>query len=211
LNNKFHFEFVHINSNVIGKEEKMVLEQGKRAIGLFSSCQDIESALNDLKDSGVSIHKIGVLTKDLGCEAQGSYTERTAQVVARPQDGTGVGGFTSAARVGLGSLLLVGLGTLAIAGVGTVVETGTGKTALADIFPGNGIGAFADTWMGALTGRGIPEAQASIYSDRVSRGEYLMLIEGTNEEMDTAERILSKWGIQEWCIYNAPKAEAVKS
>ncbi|MBD0343557.1 MAG: DUF1269 domain-containing protein [Coleofasciculus sp. Co-bin14] len=188
----------------------MVLEQGKLAVGLFSSCQDTESALNDLKDSGFSIKKIGVLTKDLGCEAQGSYAERTAQVVARPQDGAGASRVTSAAKVGLGSLL-VGLGTLAIAGVGTVVETETGKTALADIFPGNGIGAFADTWMGALTGRGIPGAQASIYSDRVSHNDYLILIESTHQEMATAERILSKWGIQEWCIYDAPKAEAVNS
>lgn len=189
----------------------MVLKQHKCAIGLFTSCQDTESALNELKDSGFSIKKIGVLTKEPGCEAQGSHAERYTQVVARPQDGAGAGRVTSTAQVGLGSLLLVGLGTLAITGIGTAIETGTGRTALADIFPGNGIGAFTETWMGALTGKGIPDAQASIYSDRVSRGDYVVLIEGTNEEIATAEPLLSKWGIQEWSIYDAPKAEAIHS
>lgn len=189
----------------------MVLGQHKCAVGIFPSCQDTESALNELNDSGFSMNKMGVLAKDPSGESHGSNAQGAPQVFARPQDSAVTSVVTETTKVGLGSLLLVGLGILAIAGAGTAIEMGTGKTTLASIFPGHGIGAFADTWMGALRARGIPETQANIYSDRVSHGNYLVMVEGTDEEIATAERILSNWGIQEWSIYDAPKAEAVNS
>jgi hypothetical protein len=188
----------------------MVLNHEKYAVGLLPTREDTESALKELKDSGFSMENIGVLATDLSREAQrgNAERERTAQVVDHHQEGAVTGVVTGTAKGGIGGLL-VGIGTLAIAGVGATVEGGTGKTALANILPDKGIAGFADTWMGALAGRGIPEQRASIYSDRVSRGDYLVMVEGTQEEIATAERSLSKRGIQEWVIYDAPTAEAV--
>ncbi|UBF29020.1 hypothetical protein K9N68_14975 [Kovacikia minuta CCNUW1] len=51
---------------------------------------------------------------------------------------------------------------------------------------------------------GIPEDRARVYSDRVSRGDYLVMVEGSEEEIHRAESILNRRGIQEWGIYDSP-------
>ena len=188
----------------------MVSTQPICAVGLLPKRRDTESALNELINSGFSLENIGVLAKDLSREAQRGNTERErmAQVVEQPQQGAVTGVVHGTDRGGIGGLL-IGLGTLAIAGVGTVVEAGLGGTTLANIPPGKGIGAFAETWSGALTGKGIPEAQASIYGDRVSHGDYLVMLEGTDQDIANAEQILSKSGIQEWAVYNVSQTEVV--
>ena len=58
--------------------------------------------------------------------------------------------------------------------------------------------------IGALEGWYIPEKQAALYNDRVSQGDYLVTLEGTESEIRQAEKILSRWGIQEWQIFAPP-------
>ena len=64
--------------------------------------------------------------------------------------------------------------------------------------------AAAGGLIGALEGWYVPEKQAKFYNDRVSQGDYLVTLEGTESEILTAEKILSRWGIQEWQIFAPP-------
>ncbi len=178
----------------------MVLTQQGRSVGLFTSRQDAESALNELKESGFSLEKLGMITKESGRPAQRGNAEITAHVGNQTQEGATTGSAISTDRGGIGGLL-VGFGTLAIPGVGRVIEAGTGETGLGSTLGGKAIGAFPDTWAGALTGIGIPEERAGIYSDRVSRGDYLVMVQGTDEEIAKAQQILSARGVQDWETY----------
>lgn len=179
----------------------MVLEQHNRGVGILPTRQEAETALNELRDSGFSLERVGVMAKDSEIEGQLTQRDRSDRLAAEAQGGATTGAFTGTGRKGLGGLL-VGFGTLAISGVGTAVEVGTGGTSLATIFGGSGIGGFADTWVGALTGLGILEERAHVYSDLVRRGDYLVMVEGTDEELTNAESLLRNRGIQEWEIYN---------
>jgi hypothetical protein len=50
---------------------------------------------------------------------------------------------------------------------------------------------------------GIPEDKAKIYSDRVGNGSYLIMVNGTNDDISRAERILHNSGIEEYNVYDA--------
>jgi len=87
--------------------------------------------------------------------------------------GGAVGGLTG---------LLVGLGALAIPGIGPVMLAGATATALASSF-WRGDCAAAGGLLGALVGLGIPEERARVYNSRLSQGDYLVIVDGTDDEI----------------------------
>lgn len=52
-------------------------------------------------------------------------------------------------------------------------------------------------------GLGIPEDKARVYSDRFQRGDYLIIVDGTESEIQHAEAILKRRGIQEYSVFDA--------
>jgi hypothetical protein len=54
----------------------------------------------------------------------------------------------------------------------------------------------------ALTRLGIPGEQARVYGDRLSSGASLIMVSGTGEEALQAASILSRYGIQDWGIFD---------
>lgn len=180
------------------------LERQKRAVGIFSSRREAEDALHELRDSGFPMGRVSVIAKNAdqldsvaGVDVNDHVRDNQADEGARTGAvaGGALGGLTG---------LLVGLGALAIPGIGPVMLAGATATAIATTLSGGAIGALAGSLLGALVGLGIPEEQARVYNDRVSRGDYLVMVDGTEEEIDRAEQILGSRGIQEWGIYDAP-------
>ncbi|MGF1675438.1 MAG: YsnF/AvaK domain-containing protein [Rivularia sp. (in: cyanobacteria)] len=104
--------------------------------------------------------------------------------------------------------LLVGLGTLAIPGIGPIMFAGAEATAIATTLAGGAIGAATGGLVGALIGLGIPEEKAKVYSDRVSGGSFLVMVTGTDAEVQRAESIMRRCGVEEFGIYNAPTQTA---
>jgi hypothetical protein len=76
-------------------------------------------------------------------------------------------------------------------------------TALASTAAGGAIGAAAGGITGGLIGLGIPEDRVRIYSDRFQRGDYLVIVDGTEAELHHAEAILKRQGIEEFAVYDA--------
>ena len=112
-------------------------------------------------------------------------------------------GATSGAILGGIGGLLLGLGTLAIPGVGPIIVAGEAASTIASTLAGAGIGAAAGGIIGGLVGLGIPEDKAKIYSDRVGSGSYLVMVNGTEDDISRAERILRDSGIEEYGVYDA--------
>ncbi|MEA5502464.1 general stress protein [Halotia wernerae UHCC 0503] len=175
----------------------MATRQYKRAIGTFSSRQQAEEALHELRNSGFSMDKVSVLAKDTDRNDQIAGADVKDRGDNEAQEGAGIGATTGTVLGGLGGLL-VGLEALLVPGAGPFLAAGTIATTLA----GAGIGAAAGGIVGALTGLGIPEEEARAYSDRVSQGHYLVTIEGYEEEIERAASILSNRGIREWRVYD---------
>lgn len=173
-----------------------------RAVGVFPHRRDAEAALRDLKDSGFSMNQISLVGKHTSGEPKiGNVADRTMT-----DEGAKTGAGTGAALGGLGGLL-VGLGALAIPGIGPVMAGGALATALATTAAGGAIGAAAGGITGALVGLGIPDDQARLYNDRVNRGDYLVMVDGTEDEIRRADTILSRHGVQDWNIFDAPSGD----
>jgi hypothetical protein len=194
------------------QEEKMALGHHKRAVGTFSSYQDAETALYELRDSGFSMDRVSIVGRDAanrndmaGVNAGDRMADATRDAAQNTEADEGVKtGALAGGAVGGLTGLLVGLGALAIPGVGPVMLGGALATALASAVSGGVIGAATGGLVGGLVGLGIPEDRAQRYNDRVSRGEYLVMVEGSEEEIRRAETVLNRRGIQDWGIYDSP-------
>ncbi len=186
----------------------MALGHHKRAVGTFSNYHDAEVAVSELRDSGFPMDRLSVIGRDTDRAADianaGNPIDQGKQVAHDTQadEGAKKGAATGGALGGLTGLL-VGIGALAIPGIGPVMLGGALATALATTLAGGAIGAAAGGLVGALVGLGIPEDRAKVYNDRVSRGDYLLIVDGSEDEVRRAETILSHRGIQEWGVYNA--------
>ena len=191
----------------------MTLGHHKRAVGTFSNYQDAEVAVSELRDSGFPMDRLSVIGRDTDraadiANAGNPMGDQGKQVAHDTQadEGAKKGAATGGALGGLTGLL-VGIGALAIPGIGPVMLGGALATALATTLAGGAIGAAAGGLVGALVGLGIPEDRARIYNDRVSRGDYLLIVDGSEDEVRRAETVLSHRGIQEWGVYNATAHE----
>ncbi len=190
----------------------MTLGLNKRAVGTFSNYRDAENALQDLKNSGFSMDRVSIVGRNAeghteamtGLGDREGVTEGVKHTAADTQldEGAKKGAVTGGALGGLTGLL-VGLGALAIPGIGPVMVGGAVATALATALSGGAIGAAAGGLVGGLVGLGIPEDRARLYSDRVSRGEFLVMVEGSEAEIHRAEAVLNRRGIQDWGVFDS--------
>ncbi len=184
-------------------EVKMVVGvYNKRAVGIFSNRGDAENALHELKKTGFPMERVSVIAQDTDSKNM-SGAEVREKVGNKADEGASVGAATGGTLGGLTGLL-VGLGTLAIPGIGPVMLAGATATAIATTLAGAGIGAAAGSLLGGLIGLGIPEEEARSYNTRVERGHYLVIVDGTDAEIASAETILRRSGIEDFAIYDQP-------
>jgi hypothetical protein len=185
----------------------MITTNHKRSVGVFSSYQAAEDALNELREDGFTMEQVSVIAQNIERMEQSSRIGET-QVQDMTNTNHGEEGATAGATTGgaIGGLtgLLVGLGTLAIPGVGPVMLAGATATAIATTIAGGAIGAAAGSLVGGLIGLGIPEERAQVYHDRVLNGNYLVIVDGTAVDIMRAEVVFKKRGIDDWEVYNAP-------
>ncbi|MEH1873877.1 general stress protein [Nostoc sp.] len=187
----------------------MVVGVHKRGVGVFSHRRDVEHALHELKKVGFDMNRVSVITQD-GDRDDISGAEVRDRVGDKSDEGAKVGAATGGALGGLTGLL-VGLGTLAIPGLGPIMLAGAAATTLATTLAGAGIGAVAGSLLGALVGLGIPEERARVYDERVRRGHYLVIIDGTDTEIARAEAILHQGGVEEFGIYENPDGRKINA
>ena len=172
--------------------------QLKHAIGIFPSCESVEQAIIELRDTGFPINKISVLAKNSDRDEQLLSSENSIIPNVTRSEGVAIGATAGAATGGL-LTLAGGIAALLIPGIGLVLAAESVLTVLLGSAAVAGIGGL----VGALEGWYIPEKQAALYNDRVSQGDYLVAIESTEDDIRRAEPVFRRWGIQEWRVYNA--------
>lgn len=184
----------------------MGLPLTKRAVGIFAKIEDAVAALTELKTAGFPIEKISVISRNTEEDREIANLVKSTESGNQAEENTATGAFTGGA-LGTVAGLLVGLGILAIPGIGPIMLAGAEATALATTLAGSAIGTAAGSFMGAFVGLGIPEAQAKSYYERVSRGAYLVMAEGTEEEIVIAQNILTERQIEDLIIYDAQRKQ----
>jgi len=192
----------------------MNLINTKRAVGVFSNHQEAENALNELRVAGFAMNQVSIVAKDTDSLDNSDRIGDTQVQDLNEQTHVDEGAKTGATAGGtVGGLtgLLVGLGTLAIPGVGPIMLAGATATAIATTLAGGAIGAAAGSLVGSLIGLGIPEDRAQVYHDRVVRGDYMVIVDGTEAEILQAEMVLKGRGVREWAVYNTPTTQSTVS
>lgn len=179
----------------------MTIGQYGRAIGVFSSRQDAEMALQELRDAGFNMDRVSIIARDAKGKDQISDADMNPKE-EQVKGGAGAGAVAGSATGGLLGLI-GGLGVLAIPGVGPAAEVGI---VLANTLLGSGIGAAGGGLVGALIGWGVPEDRAQYYGDRLNQGDYVLILEGSSDDVRTAEAILNNRGIRDWDFYGIPGA-----
>ncbi len=179
------------------------MERSKRAIGTFANRLEAEHALNALSDSTFPMDKVSVIARDADRQDAVAGVDVQENLDNKSDEGAATGAVTGGV-VGGGTGLLVGLGTLAIPGIGPILMAGAAATALATTLAGTAIGAAAGSLVGALVGLGIPEDRAKVYGDRMANGGYLVMVDGTESEVASAQIILHSKGIQDFGVYDVP-------
>ncbi|MEG5026234.1 histidine kinase [Microcoleus sp. AT8-B1] len=173
----------------------------KRAVGVFSSRHETEHALGELRTAGFDMNRVSVIAKDADSKGDIAGIDVHDSTDNKADEGATKGALTGGTLGGLTGLL-VGLGLVAIPGIGPIMLAGASATAIATTLAGTALGAAAGGLIGALVGMGIPEEEAKVYNDRVARGDYLVLVDGSEAEVAQAESILSRGGIQHWNTYD---------
>ncbi|AUT03992.1 histidine kinase [Nostoc sp. CENA543] len=181
----------------------MVVGIHRRSVGVFSHRRDAEAALHELKQSGFPMDRVSVIAQSADRDDEIAGTPVQEKVGNKADEGAATGAISGGVLGGLGGLL-VGLGTLAIPGIGPIMLAGATATTLATTLAGAGIGAVAGGLLGALIGLGIPEERARVYEERVRRGHYLVIIDGTDAEISQAQAILHRRGIEDYGVYDHP-------
>lgn len=179
--------------------------QNKRATGTFSNHQQAKLALHELRDSGFNMDQISIIANhvDRNSDMAGAkQSEHISDLDNKSGEGSITGAFSGGA-VGGFTGLLVGLGLVAIPAIGPIMLAGATATTLATTLSGGAIGAAAGGLIGALVGLGIPNDRARLYSDRIDQGDYLVMVDGSEQETLQAEAIFKRYGVHGWGIYDS--------
>ena len=154
----------------------MMLQQ--RAVGTFLSCEATEIALYELKRNNFRMDRVSLVGQDIN-----RRTEAT------------LGGMAG---------VYLSLGSIAIPGSGSVMLAGAASQSIVISISGSIAGSFGKSLAGGLSSLGIPKSRAQFYSDQISAGHYLVILEGLNDDIVLADSILKSRGIQDWFSYDLP-------
>lgn len=198
------FGMVFLPSVVIGYilgELRSIKERAKRTtvqhshvIGVFHNREAAGQALDQLVLSGFPLTKIFLIGEDLALNNQSVDTEITSVFVKPICAGTiplTTGGVKESLAIGkvLGGLigLVLGLGILAWLDVDQIALTpAVGFTLLC-----GSICTAAGGIIGALVDLRMTKKRIKEYVERVAHGDYLVIINGTKNEIEKAKRILN--------------------
>ncbi len=168
-----------------------------------------QCSLLEIKQSGFPMQNVSVVGRNADTEDRVAGVEVHKSIDNKADEGAVAGAVTGGTLGGLTGLL-VGLGTLAIPGVGPIMLAGAAATTLATTLAGTAIGAGGASLLGALIGLGIPDNDAQVYSDLLEQGYYLVVIDGTKDQVRNAGEILTHKGIRQLQVYDATNKVAAK-
>jgi Heat induced stress protein YflT len=172
-----------------------------RGLGLFSETQPLEQAIEQLKTQSFDLSHISVIARGIEKTVEAEAVQVSDHIGDQSVDSS-TGVVTDAVRSATWGSLLVGLTSLAIPGLGAVIAAGSVGVALLTGLAGAGLGlANFNNLVQAFSQWGITEADARLYSERLSSGDYLVIVEGSPDELEAAGQAFGNAGVESWRIY----------
>lgn len=181
----------------------MVLIPHRRTVATFTSRQQAEQAIEQLYSAGFPTNRISLVSKDSELLEQLEEAIRNKQLVEDIRNNLyryqGQTGNTPCAMI-TGSMLgaifgsLASIGVLTIPGVAPTLAVGSVMTALASTIAGAGIGLAGGGMISACNNYMANKRKTlRSQSDRHFGEEFLVMVDGTEEELHRAKSLLNKW------------------
>jgi hypothetical protein len=177
----------------------MLLGTPKYGIGSFSKREDVQAAIETLQNSDFPMKQVTIVMQEVESKDEDIAISKDEFIDSKATSGVTKGALTAGTIGGISGVLM-GLGALMLPGIGSIAVIGV-KSALVGMATGGFYGTTAGTLMGAALGDDISQDQAKQYSDRLAQGNYLMIIEGPEDEIHRAEAILKTEAVNDWGIY----------
>ncbi len=169
------------------------------AAGVFPDHACAEAALQQLKQNGFPMDRVSLITqyKDQDDAREDSPAEFNRHETIKHLEHGALEGGEIGGLVGL----LIGAASLFIPGIGSVVMLGA-TPALIGMLAGGFYGSVSGGLLGATVNSNIPPEHAKLYAERLKQGQNLVVIEGTDAEIQQAESVLKQKQIQDWVVYH---------
>jgi hypothetical protein len=161
-----------------------ILTHHRAVVGTFPNRNAAGQALDQIIYSGFPIAQIFLIGHDIN---NNSSTPNSFGTVTGTATGLKKGMFLGNFIGGTTGLAL-GIGLIALPGVGQLVWS----SAIAFVFISSAICTVAGGFGGALIGLGLTSDQAKEYSRQVSEGSFLLIVEGTGQEIDLARQLVKQ-------------------
>jgi hypothetical protein len=162
----------------------MTTSQLKYGVGIFPNRQQLTKACQELRQHNFYLKNVAAIPATEGA-----------------MKGALAGGSTG------GLLTLIGgLSVMLIPGVGLPLAA----ESLITVMAGTGVSSAVGGFVGGMRGWFLPEEAARIYRDKVLQGNYLVIVRGSQTELDRARLLLANWGIKEWRVYDESERKVKK-
>jgi hypothetical protein len=153
-------------------------------VAAFTKIADAEEAVHKLIDAGVSADKLSIFAKDMQCEKQVHGFVTSCDVAKNTaKGGAWLGGLFG---------VLAGAAFLWVPGAGPLVVAGSLTSTLLGGVEGAVGGAAAGGVLGWLSALGIEKKHIVKYEDHLKAGRYLLVVNGSFEDLKKADSILSE-------------------
>jgi hypothetical protein len=149
----------------------------RRAVGILPNYASMEIALTELSQCGFQMDQISIVGRDI---------------------------HHTVTAIGSLAKLLTGMGSVHVPSIGQVLLAGMAATAIVNSIAGSFISPPSGSLAVGLTNLGIPIHRAKRYSDQVSRGHYMVVIDGIEGELALAHLIFTDHGVRDWYPYEIP-------
>lgn len=168
----------------------MVSVQHRSAVGTFTTRNAAEQALKHLYCAGFPITRISLVSKDSELLEQLSEAIRKTHSRDTSASNAPCAMITGSIVGALGGCLMT-IGILSIPGVAPAIAIGSAVgTALASTLAGAGIGLATGGVISVCNCPGVSSERA-IDGDRLSPEEFLLIVNGTEQEVERAKKLLA--------------------
>jgi uncharacterized membrane protein len=155
-------------------------------VGLMENREQVERAVDGLKQIGVRDEDIGLVMRD-----PREAIDLAGDVNLESDAATGIGAVGGGLLGGLGGIL-AGAGALAIPGIGPALALGP---ILSGVL-GGALGAAAGGLIGTLVNEGVPEEEARQYHAGIERGGILMTVYPPEGQEDKVRAVMTLAGLR---------------
>jgi uncharacterized membrane protein len=166
------------------------------AVAVFHTHQKAEETIRELQKSGFDIKKLSIIGKDYHMDEQVvGYYNTGDRMMSWGQNGAFWGALWGM-LFGSAFFMIPGVGPVLVAGplVAWIVATIEGAAVM------GGLGVLG----GALASIGIPDNSVVQYITELKTGKFLLIVHGTDEEVDRAKHMLDKSPTTIATIYTKP-------